>query len=263
MQKVAVGDIEISCEARGEGRPLILIQGLTATLDWWDASFLDKLARDYRVIIFDNRGAGRTAAPEGEFSIEQLADDTAGLMDALEIEKAFILGYSMGGMIAQGLAISHPEKVEKLVLCATFCGGSNSTFATQEVLGKLVDRSGTIDDLMNRFLGLMFDADWIKENSHLLEDFKRRYLLAPTSAHNATRQFMATATFDAYDRLKDVNIPTMVVCGSEDIIIPADNSRVIADAIQGASLLEYPGCGHGFLWQREEEFLEELQGFLG
>jgi 3-oxoadipate enol-lactonase len=262
MEKVRVADIDIAYEISGDGHPLVLIQGLTATMDWWGEDFIDLLSQRYRVLMFDNRGAGRTEAPDGEFTVEQFADDTAGLMDALGIERAYVLGYSMGGMIGQELSLKHPEKVEKLVLCVTFCGGIKTVMASREVLERLVDRSGSIDDQVERFVSLMFAPQWIKDNRDMLDDFKRRYLLAPTTDHNAARQFMATVKFDAYDRLPGIGVPTLVACGADDILIPAENSRTIAGAIPGARLVEYEGAGHGFVWQRREEFVAEISGFL-
>jgi pimeloyl-ACP methyl ester carboxylesterase len=263
MEMVRVGDIEMACEISGEGRPLVMIQGLTATMDWWDEGLLEALSRRYRVLTFDNRGAGRTVAPDGEFSIEQFADDTAGLMDELGIESASVLGYSMGGMIAQELALRYPERVEKLILCVTFCGGSRTVVATREVMQKLVDRSGSVDDQVERFVGLMFTPEWIAANRETIEDFKKRYMIAPTTDHNAARQFMATLTFDAYDRLPGITAPTLVVCGADDVLIPSENSRIIAGAIPGARLLAYEGSGHGFVWQRRAEFALEIEEFLG
>ncbi len=263
MDKKRVNGIDIAFRVTGSGPPIVLIMGLTATMDWWEPSILDALAQSHTVIVFDNRGAGRSDCPEGEFTIEQFAGDTAGLMDALEIRGASVLGYSMGGMIAQELALRHPSRVEKLVLCATYCGGSESVFGDKEVLSRLVDRSGTVDDQIERFLTLMFSRSWIKENRDLLDDFKARYLLAPTPDHAAARQFMATVRFDASDRIASIGAPTLVACGSADILIPPENSRLIAGRIPGAVLKEYPGAGHGFMWQCSDEFLADLSAFLG
>lgn len=262
-EKVMVGDIEIAYSLSGEGHPLVLIQGLTGTMDWWDPEFVDALASRYRVLIFDNRGAGRTEAPEGEFSVAQFADDTAGLMDALGIDSAHVLGYSLGGMIAQELALHHPGKVDKLVLCVTFCGGKATVQASREVLSKLMDRSGSLEELVERFLTLMFTREWIEENRHVLDDFKGRYLIAPTPDYNAARQFMATVKFDTFGRLGEIAAPTMVMCGADDILIPAENSRIIAREIPGAKLIAYPDAGHGFVWQVRAKALDDLTGFLG
>ena len=263
MDKIRAGDIDIAYTISGNGHPLVMIQGLTATIDWWDPLFMEELSKRYRVLAFDNRGAGRTEAPDGDFSVELFADDTANLMDALGIQKAYVLGYSLGGMIAQELALRHPEKVEKLVLCATNCGASGWVVCDQEVLAVLTDRSGTLEDLVDRFCTVMFDRAWIEANRDQLSEFKRRYLIAPTPDHNAARQFMSTVKFDAYDRLGDIRVPTLVLTGADDVLIPAENSRIIAGALPGAQLKEYPGAGHGFPYQCRDEFLADVVEFLG
>lgn len=258
----SVNGIEIAYRVIGEGPPLVLIMGLTATMDWWEPALLEELSRSHTLVLFDNRGAGRSVCDAGEFSIEQFADDTAGLMDALQIESASVLGYSMGGMIAQELALRHPERVDRLMLFATYCGGSESVFGEKEVLMKLADRSGTTEELVRRFLTLMFSREWIAEHSDLIADFERRYLIAPTSDHAAARQFMATVKFDASGRLDSIEAPTMIACGSEDVLIPPSNSRLIAGKIPGAMLKEYQGAGHGFIWQCRDECLEDLARFF-
>lgn len=263
MEKIKVGDIEVAYRRTGKGPDLVMIMGLTATLDWWDPSLIDSLSERFSVLVFDNRGAGRTEAPEGKFSVEQFADDTAGLMDALEIERAEILGFSMGGMIAQEMALRHPEKVNRLVLCATYPGGKTTVPATPDVLMKLADRSGTPDELAERALTLMFDRAWMKANRPRVDELKQRYLIAPTADHNAARQFMATLTFDACDRLPGIDKPTLVACGADDVLIPPVNSRNIAGQVPGAKLLEYEGAGHGFLWQFEDKCCADLHDFLG
>jgi len=119
MPKVKVDDIQIYYEVRGEGFPLVMIQGLSDNLDCWDPRLVEELSRKYKLVMFDNRGAGRTDISYREYTMKLFADDTAGLMDALGISKAHVLGLSMGGMIAQELVLNYPEKVAKLVLCST------------------------------------------------------------------------------------------------------------------------------------------------
>lgn len=263
MEYVKVGDTEICCRVIGEGPPLVLIMGLTANMDWWDQEFLESLSSRHRVIIFDNRGAGRTdAPPETEITIELMADDTAGLMEALGVERADVLGVSMGGMIAQELALNHPGKVDRLVLCVTFCGGKETVLASREVLMKLVDRSGTPEEQVRRFAGLMFPESWLAENERYMADFIVRYLRAPATDMNAARQFMATQRFSTYERLPLIGAPTLVACGAGDVMIPAENSRIIAGRIPGARLVEYEGAGHGFINQCRDEFLETLKEFM-
>lgn len=261
-KKVRVRDIDICYRTTGEGFPLVMIMGLTANMDWWDPEFIDALSKKYHVVLFDNRGAGRTQAPPGQFSIKQFADDTAGLMDALGIELAHILGVSMGGMIAQELALNYPEKVKKLVLCVTFCGGEKTVYASREVLEKLTDLSGSLEERVKRFSTLLFPEEWLLQHPEYLDDFMKRYMIAPTSDQNAARQFMATTTFNTYERLPQIKCPTLVACGSEDVLIPPENSRIIAERIPGSRLVEFKGAGHGFINQCRREFLEILFDFL-
>lgn len=263
MDRIQVGDITMAYRLFGTGHPLVLIMGLTANMDWWDPHLLDGLSSGYRVLIFDNRGAGRTDAPPGDFSIEQFADDTAGLIDAVGIQRAHVLGVSMGGMIAQELALNHPERVDRLVLCCTYCGGRETVFADRAVLVKLTDLSGTPEDKARRFLSLLFPPDWLADNEEYFAEFMRRYLVAPATDENAGRQFMATVRFDASDRLPRIGAPTLVACGADDALIPAENSRTIAERIPGARLVVYEGAGHGFINQCRGEFVDELTGFLG
>ncbi len=251
-------------DLRGEGEALVLIMGLTGSLGWWDPAFISEVAGRFKVLAFDNRGAGRTVTPrEGEFTCPQMAGDTAGLMDALGIERAHVLGLSMGGMIAQELALNYPERVGRLVLCSTNCGASGSVFATREVLKKLAERTGTPVTQVENFCSLTFCAEWLESHTGEVKEFAERYLRSPASDRNAERQFQATVTFDACGRIHGIDHPTLVACGTDDIIIPADNSRIIAGRIPRARLVEYKGAGHGFIWERRDEFLGDLLEFLG
>lgn len=264
MPFTSVGDLNIYYELSGEGHPLVMIMGLTGSLDWWDPELLEALTERYRVLVFDNRGAGRTITREdGEITTGMMAGDTARLMDALGIDRAHVLGLSMGGMIAQELALERQEKVDKLVLAATNCGKSGSVFATREVLKKLADRSGTPREQVENFCSLTFCEEWLESHEEDAQAFTNRYLASPIIDDNAARQFQATVTFDACERIPRIDKPTLVACGTEDILIPPENSRIIAGRIPGAKLIEYEGAGHGFIWERREEFQRDLMEFLG
>jgi pimeloyl-ACP methyl ester carboxylesterase len=128
MEKVTVGDLDMCCQVSGEGSPLVMIQGLTANMDWWPPPMLADLSSSYRTLILDNRGAGRTEAPPGEFTVKQFADDTAGLMDACGFERAHVMGISMGGMIAQELVLNYPDKVDTRSRSARPSAGDRSRF---------------------------------------------------------------------------------------------------------------------------------------
>jgi pimeloyl-ACP methyl ester carboxylesterase len=263
MEQVKVRDLSVCCEVVGDGYPIVLIMGLTANMNWWDPELVDALSKKYRVLMFDNRGAGRTVTPkEGEFTCELFADDTAALMEAKGIKRANILSMSMGGMIAQELALKYPEKVNRLVLGCTFCGGEHTVQASHEVVQILMDRSGGLDGLFDRALMLMFPKNFLDANPDFVKRFKERYMRAPISGANAMRQFMACVRISTYDRLPEIKAPTLIAAGTDDILIPPQNSRLLAQRIPGAKLITYKGAGHGFMTQARDAFLKDLLGFL-
>lgn len=263
-QFVEVGDLNMCYDIFGEGEPVVLIMGLTANMDWWDPGLLYALSQQYKVLMFDNRGVGRTVTPdEGDWICEQFADDTVALMDAMGFERAHIVGISMGGMIAQELILKYPEKVNKLTLGCTFCGGKHTVTASKEVMTKLTDQSGGPDDKLQRTLEIMFTRDFMDEHPQAVEGFTIAFKRAPTSDTNAVRQFMATVSLDTFDRLPGIKAPTLVATGTRDILIPPENSRIIAAQIPGAKLVEYEGAGHAFIVEAREEFIKDLLEFLG
>jgi len=263
MDHVRVRDLDISYEMLGDGYPLVLMMGLTASMDWWHPELVDTFAQRYRVLLFDNRGAGRTVTPDkGDFSIEQFADDTVALMKAKGIERANVVSMSMGGMIAQELALKYPERINKLVLSCTSCGGEHSVPASHEVLQMLVDLSGGLEGLFGRVLKLMYPKDYLDANPDFARWFYGRFIQAPSTNRNAARQFMACVRHNTYSRLPKILPPTLVACGAEDILIPPQNSRMLAERIPGAQLIEYPGTGHGFMTQAREAFSRDVLAFF-
>jgi len=141
--KIRVDDLEMAYKMVGKGSPILLINGYSAPLDFWDPTLVERLASNHTVITFDNRGVGNTTVGNKKFSIPQFAQDTSKLLDALKIKKADIIGWSMGGMIAQELALSNPEKVGKLIIYASICGGNQSVPPSPEVLKVFSNQSGS------------------------------------------------------------------------------------------------------------------------
>ena len=263
VEKAQVGDIEMHYQMTGEGFPLVMIAGFTANMDNWEPALLEQLSEHYRVLVFDNRGAGRTEGPGGTFTMKQFGDDTAGLMDALGIERAYVLGESMGGMIAQEAVLNHPEKVEKLVLCCTFCGGEEAVFPPSEVIEIMADRTGTPEEIARRGLQILFPEDFVDNNQKFIDDFINRTLEHPISEENAERQAEAIFGFSAYDRLPQIKCPTLVANGTADVIIAPVNSKTLTERIPGAKHIEFEGGGHGFPMQFRDEFVSALREFLG
>jgi len=263
MEQVEVRDLSVCCELNGDGYPLVLIMGLNANIDWWEPQMVEDLSQAFRVLTFDNRGAGRTITPdEGEFTMEHFADDTVALMDALAVEKANIFGASMGGMIAQELALKYPEKVNKLVLGCTNCGGQQGVLASQEVLLKLMDRSGGDEAIFQRAIEIMTPKDYIEANPDYVKVHTERYMKAPCTDGNFQRQFTAIIGHNTYDRLPEIKASTLVMTGTDDVLIPPENSKILAERIPGAKLIEYEGNGHGFWSQSCEAATRDILEFL-
>jgi len=263
MQFQKVGNIKICYKLFGAGYPLVLISGFTSSMDWWDPEMIEYLSRKYKVLIFDNRGAGRTETPENEvFTIEMFANDTVSLMRSLGIDRANIIGYSLGGLIAQALALKYSQNVNRLVLCSTFPGGKDMIPPSREVMKIFMDKSGGYEEQFKRNIFLMFPDSYFKSNIDYFLNFKERYMEAPISLANAKRQFVAGLSTSTYDHLHNINIPTLVMTGEEDILIPPENSEKIAEQIPRAKLIKYKGAGHGFMSQMRDCFLEDLSNFF-
>lgn len=261
LEKVHVADIDVAYRVFGEGYPLVLIMGYSGTMDLWQPRVLASLARRHRVIIFDNRGMGETPSSEKPFSIEQFADDTAGLLDALGIKQAHVLGWSMGTNIALEFALRYPEKVNKLILYAADCGGKEAIQPSAEVVQAMTDTSGTEEERGMRMLGILFPEQWLKANPD-----PGKYLPPVTessSPENIRRQWDAMMKWaGAYSRLKQIRQRTLLITGADDVSTPPANSLMLAGEIPGARLVQINGAGHGLMYQYPEEFSKTLLLFL-
>ena len=260
-KKVHVGDIDIAYKIFGKGDPILLINGYSQSMDNWDPTLLERLASNHTVIIFNNRGIGNTTSGENRFfSIAQFANDTAGLLDVLEIKQADILGYSMGGFIAQELALTHPDRVGKLIIYASICGGNESILASQ-VINMLSNGSGTAMERIERFLPLFFPEKWRNENPNYLERIPKTIETIP----NKTLDQHTEAIFNwtgTCSKLKNITQPTLVIVGTDDVVTPPANSLLITERIPGAWLVQIKGAGHGLMYQYPEQFNKVLQTFL-
>jgi len=263
VPKVKVNDIQVYYEVRGEGFPLVMITGLSGNTDWWDPRVIRGLSKNFKIVLFDNRGAGRTDVTDRECTIRLFADDTAGLMDALRISRAHVLGVSMGGMIAQELALNYPEKVEKLVLCSTTCGGAKSLPPSQEVLDVLTADASVLsaEEVARMVVPLCFTKDFIDNNPDYVELMIRQILKAPISDEAYRRQLNAIMQFDTYDRLSQIKAPTLVLRGKRDILIPPENGSILAKAIPNAKLANLERSAH-LLTEDMEEVIHVITEFL-
>ncbi len=264
MPKVKVEDIQIYYEVRGEGFPLVMIMGISGNVDWWNPRMVQELSKDFKVVMFDSRGAGRTDLSNREYTIKLFADDTAGLMDALGISAAHVFGVSMGGAIAQELVLNHPERVKKLVLCSASCGGTKSVPASAEVLGRFgASRSGlSPEEICRRGIPLIFSEDFIEKNPDFVEFFVQRVLIAPISDESFMRRLDAVRKFDTYDRLSQIRVPTLILHGKGDILVPFENCSILAEAIPNAKLVCFEKSAHGLIYEEMNKMIRVTSDFL-
>lgn len=261
-EKTTVGDIEVAYREQGEGEPILLVMGYSGTMNMWDPDVLERLAEEYRVITFDNRGMGGTTAGTNDFTMEQFADDTAGLMDSLGIESAHVLGWSMGADIAQELVLRHPYRVKKLILYAADPGGSKAVQPGPEVMKQMTDTSGTAEARGERLLRLLVPVDWLEQNlDYMKEVFSGSVVTAPPE--NVARQTVAMEMWaGSYDRLQRIMNQTLLLTGTEDVLTPPRNSFIIAESVPGAWLVQIKGGGHGVMYQCPDEFSTIVLDFL-
>jgi pimeloyl-ACP methyl ester carboxylesterase len=258
---VRAGDIDIAYKIFGKGDPILLINGYSQAMDEWDPILLEKLASNHTVIIFDNRGIGNTTSGEKRFSIAQFANDTAGLLDALGIKQVGVLGYSMGGAVAQELALDYPDKVGKLIIYASTCGGKESIPPSHEGINTQSNGSGTAKERIERFLPLLFPEKWRNENPNYLKDLPKttETILNKTLDQQMKAIVNWTGTCS---QLKNITQPTLVIVGTDDVLNPPANPILITERILGAWLVQMKGGGHGLMYQYPEKFSSILQTFL-
>ena len=264
-KKVHVGDIDIAYKVFGKGDPILLISGAELVMDAWSPTVLRDLSSNHTVIIFDNRGVGNTTAGTKPFSIIQFANDTAGLLDALKIQKTDVLGFSMGTFIAQQLTLLHPEKVNRLVLYAASCGGKENIPQSPEVVKILSDFAYNRPQDVGKFLSVTFPLSWIKSHANNISIPKSKEVVpADTQKQqfNIVEEWFATNWSGVCNQLSKISVPTLVVTGTQDIAVPAANSLIIAQKIPGAWLVQIKGAGHGLMYQYPEKLSTVLQTFL-
>jgi pimeloyl-ACP methyl ester carboxylesterase len=258
MPTAGVNGQELHYLQRGEGEPLLLIQGMSGTHLSWGEEFLALLERDFALTIFDNRGVGHSSRVEEPFSIADMADDTAGLLDALGIDRAHVLGISMGGMIAQQLALRHAGRIRTLALGCTYSGGPGSARTSDAIGARLAqawlsgDREQAIRTGWEVNVSPAFAA-----SEERYAAFRENVLAARVALAVIMLQAQAIGGHDVAARLGDIDVPTLVIHGDRDEMLPVENGRMIAARIPGARLEVLEGVGHMF-WVEEPARSAEL-----
>lgn len=263
MRHADVNGIRIAYGVHGSGPPLVLVMGYRLSSLAWPLDFVEALAERFTVVLFDNRGTGASDKPTVGYEISNMAKDVSGLMDHLEIARANVLGYSMGGAIAQEFVRQFPDRVQGLVLCATMCGGPRAIYASPSVVRVMRELDGLKpEEIARRIWSVTYSPGYLETHRELAESQMRREIAAPTPLHAADLQFQAFAEFDCSKALPNIQAPTLVLTGDLDQLISPRNSKFIASLIPGASLIVIPGCGHRMMWEATDECVGFVTEFL-
>jgi 3-oxoadipate enol-lactonase len=256
MPSIDAGGTELHFVRAGAGEPLLLIQGMSATHLAWGRPFSSLLEQSFDCIAFDNRGMGLSAAASEPFTIAEMAADALGLLDALEIESAHVLGISMGGMIAQELALGHPDRLRSLTLGCTYCGGPGSQLMDP------ADFQGLVEAMASGDRQRVFRAMWELNLSPAFREDESRYAAftemaeaLPARRETIGLQVQAIAAHDTSARLHQLEPPTLVIHGTEDRVLGIANGRMIAPLIS-APLEILDGVGHMFWWEQPQRSAE-------
>jgi pimeloyl-ACP methyl ester carboxylesterase len=264
IASIAIDGGRIAYRRVGRGRPLLVLNGLAATSSDWDPSFIDRLASANELILVDNRGIGASTDDEEPFDISQLADDTALVIEALGFERVNVLGWSLGGFIAQTLALRQPALIDKLVLLSTDAGGPDAELASPVVRSQLTDMSGTPHEQARRLLGLLFPSDFAESIYREFGDMvaAARAKLSPDFVRRQAAAMDAWHARGVGDRLRELSLPALVATGNKDIVIPASNALRLVNAIPGAWLAQFKGGGHAFMAQYPYQLADLVNEFL-
>ena len=266
MSIAKIGALDLYYEEHGSGDPLLLIMGLATDSTGW-AFQIPEFSQHHRTIAFDNRGVGRSSKPAGPYSIHEMADDAVGLLDALDLQRAHVLGISMGGMIAQELVLRHPDRVRGLVLACTYPEPdadveSHLHFSMQKFGGQVTgDGEMEIDvkainpmEFLQHMLPTVFNPEFIQQELPKLIQVFSGALQYGFSMEAILGQVAAVMGHRATDRLHQIAAPTLVVTGDADLLIPPGNSDILAKHIPGARLVKIPGGSHGFNFETPAVF---------
>jgi len=261
--KTKVGDIDIGYKKIGVGPPILLITGFSASMNNWPPTLISNLSKHHTVYIFDNRGIGNTTLGYKNFTIDQFTQDTLGLMNALNISKTDIIGFSMGGFIAQDIALTNPLKINKLVMYATVCGGPEST-PLHENLTKITLNSKNATEFYRGLVPLIFPKELIGNNQGVIDNIAEKFPVN-TSMYTIRNQYSAVYSWyykGVCNQLGKIVIPTLIIVGTKDILTPPVNSLMMTEKIPDSWLIRIQGGGHAVMAQNDSKIATISEAFL-
>jgi pimeloyl-ACP methyl ester carboxylesterase len=264
LARIQVEGAQIGYRRIGNGQPLVVLNGFAATSADWDPSFIDGLASSNDLILLDHRGIGSSSDAGKPFDIAQLASDVAHVIETLGFERTSVLGWSMGGFIAQTLALQHPDRVNKLILLSTDPGGAHADLASAAVRSQLVDTSGTPHEQARRLLSLLFPSDVAESIFRKFGDIvaAARARLSPDLVKRQATAMDAWHRNGVGSRLREISAPVLIATGTEDVVIPPSNALKLVNALRSAWLAQFPRGGHAFMAQYPRPLADLINGFL-
>lgn len=256
--------INLYYQQQGSGEPLLLIMGITATGSVWE-KHVEYWQKNFTCITVDNRGVGLSDQPEGPYTTAQMADDCAGLLDALNLSKVRVVGCSMGSTIAQQLAIRHPEKIVSMVLMCPWANCDNKARATFQHMVNC--KIAFTPEAFSLFIQLLIYSKSSWDNDTVFAEMAANRRLAATelqaqSIHGLSGQAAACIQHDVLQLLPQIKQPVLVIGGKEDIFTPVWMASAVASAIPNAELHLYDACGHAFHWEQITDFNERINRWL-
>jgi 3-oxoadipate enol-lactonase len=264
MPKVKANGIEIYYEITGSGQPLLLISELGYGLWQWH-KMVPGLAAHFQVITFDNRGAGQTDKPAGPYTVSMLAADTAALLKALGVGPAIVLGHSMGGLVAQELALTRPELISTLVLASSNFGGPNHIPVTPEAMAVLTDITGDPVERMRRGTAVAFAAGFAEAHPHVVEELTAYRLSVPVPPEAYQAQLavgLALLHTGFEERLKALQLPTIIFTGDQDNVVPSGNADLLVRVIANSRVYVLSNAGHLFPFEAPNRAVAALLELL-
>ncbi len=261
VRTVHVDDIDLAYRDFGSGDPLVMIMGYGGSMDLWSPRLLTLLSVSHRVLVFDNRGMGRSTSSDREYTVPLFASDTLGLMNALDFKSAAIVAWSLGTEIALELAITNPSRVKELVLISGTPGGRRKISPRPEVIRAVTDTSGSTMQWGLRLIWVLFPHDWLLTHPVVSSYFPTNATMNPPE--RTRRQYLAMTGWEGcYDRLGLVTSPTLIITGDQDEVVPPQNSDLLAAGIPASRLVRIPHGGHGIIYQYPERIADQITAFL-
>ena len=264
MPQTTGNGINLYYEVHGEGEPLLLIMGLSLNSKSWFRT-LPVLSEHFKVIVFDNRGTGLSDKPNSPYSIEQMAEDARCVLDAAGVDTAHVYGISMGGMIAQRLALKYPSRVRSLVLGCTTSGGVNHVQPGADVSMLMLSRGSSVttpEEMAWATTPILYSQSFIENQRELVAEDIQKRIEIPVLPYAYILQLQACLTHDTSNEIEQITVPTLVIHGDEDRLVPYQNGLTLAEKIPNAEFLTIQGAGHIYVTEANDRVNERVLDFL-